>query len=186
MKRSYEILKCLSAFFCTVGTLMVGVGVGIAICGSYTHHYQPITTTPPEPKSEYVYVEQEPEVVVEYVYIPFEEVFFRNHTEREEWCLKDLAMREGEGEGVIGMLWIMYTVECRCEAFGHSIEEEWAGSAFQTSMNRSGLEPNEDCLKAYELFREGWEPKPLYFGAGYYHDFATDLCQVGNHCFSSK
>lgn len=168
-----------------VATFFVGVIFGIVyICTINAHTSKPIEN--PEPKIEYVYVEQEPEVVVEYVYIPFEEVSFRNYTEQEEWYLKDLAMREAEGEGVIGMLWVMYTVECRCEAFGHTIEYEWGSSAFKTSMNRSGITPNEDCLKAYELFREGWEPRPLYFASGYYHSFATDLCQVGSHCFSSK
>lgn len=163
-------------------SMAVGIVIGIGAYGNYLS----LNPKDPETITEYVYVEPEKIVETQYVYIPFEEVTFRNHTEREEWCLKDMAMREGEGEGVVGMLWIMYTVECRCEAFGHSIEEEWAGSAFQSSMNRSGLEPNEDCLKAYEIFREGWEPKPLYFGRNYYHGFATDLCQVGNHCFSSK
>ena len=171
-------------FYISLFSLFIGILVGISAYGSYTHHCQPIT--PPEPEIEYVYVEQEPEVVVEYVYIPFEEVSFRNYTNQEEWYLKDLAMREAESEGIIGMLWVMYTVECRCEAFGHTIEYEWGSSAFETSMSRSGITPNEDCLKAYELFREGWEPRPLYFGSGYYHSFATDLCQVGNHCFSSK
>jgi len=163
-------------------SMAVGIVIGIGAYGNY------LSLNPQEPEviTEYVYIEPEKIVEPQYVYIPFEEISFRNHTEREEWCMKDLAMREGEGEGVIGMLWIMYTLECRCETFGHSIEEEWAGSAFISSMNRSGLEPNEDCLKAYEIFREGWEPRPLYFGRNYYHSFATDLCQVGNHCFSSK
>lgn len=167
-------------------SLFIGIIVGIAAYGSYQSQYQPITTEKPEPEVQYVYIETEPEVITEYVYVPVEEEFFRNHTEQEEWYIKDLAMREGEGEGVIGMLWIMYTLECRCKTFNHTIEEEWAGSAFKTSMNRTGLTPNENCEKAYELFREGWKPEPLYFGAGYYHSFATDLCQVGGHCFSSK
>ena len=61
----------------------------------------------------------------------------------------------------------------------------YAGFLYLSYLN-NGLEPNEDCLKALEIFREGWEPRPLYFGRNYYHSFATDLCQVGNHCFSSK
>ena len=167
-----------------IATFFIGIIFGIIYTCTFYAHTDPVE--PPEPQIEYVYVEQEPEVVVKYVYIPFEEVSFRNHTAQEEWYYKDMAMREGEGEGVIGMLWIMYTLECRCKAFGHTVEQEWSSSAFETSMNRSGLTPNENCLKAYELFREGWEPRPLYFARGYYHSFATDLCQVGNHCFSSK
>lgn len=168
-----------------VATFFIGVIFGaIYACTVNAHSQAPEPI--PQKVIQYVYVEKEPEVITEYVYVPVEEEFFRNHTEQEEWYIKDLAMREGEGEGVIGMLWIMYTLECRCKAFNHTIEEEWASSAFQTSMNRTGLTPNENCEKAYELFREGWEPEPLYFGAGYYHSFATDLCQVGGHCFSSK
>lgn len=166
-----------------IATFFIGVIFGAIYACTVNAHSQ---TPEPTPKTEiqYVYIEKEPEVITETVYVPVEEEFFRNHTEQEEWYIKDLAMREGEGEGVVGMLWIMYCLECRCKKFNHTIEEEWAGSAFKTSMNRSGLTPNEDCEKAYELFREGWKPEPLYFGAGYYHGFATDLCQCGNHCFS--
>lgn len=162
-------------------TLLVGIAVGIAGYGSYTHHNKPIETI----KTEYVYIETEPEIITETVYVEVEPEFYRNHTEQEEWYYKDLGMREAEGEGVIGILWVMYTAECRCEAFGTTIEQEWGGSAFQTSMFRSGLEPNEDCLKAYELFREGWVPKPLNFRAGAYHGFREPLCQVGQHYFSA-
>lgn len=165
-----------------IGTFFIGVIFGVIYICTINAHTTPIEI--PEPEIQYVYVE--PEKVVEYVYIPFEEVEFRNFTAEEEWYLKDLAMREAEGEGEIGQVWVMYTGLCRCEAFGQSIEEMWGSSAFETSMNRSGLSPNEDCEKAFELIREGWEPKPLYFGRNYYHSFATDLCQVGNHCFSSK
>lgn len=166
---------------------IIGAFVGIAVLGSYQSHNYHMTTESHEPVIEYVYVESEPkvikdvEIVTEYVYI--EEDFFRNFTAQEEWYVKDIMMREAEGEGVIGMLWVAYCFECRREAFGTTVEQEWASSAY-TSMNRSGLTPNEDCLKAFELFREGWTPKPLYFARGYYHSFANDLCQVGNHCFS--
>lgn len=133
-----------------------------------------------------VYVEVEKIVEVEVpVYVPYEEPFYRNFTEQDEWYLQDIAMREAEGEDVIGQCWVMYAFLCRCEAFGHSIEEEWRSSAFATSMNRSGLTPNENCNRALALIEEGWQPRPLYFGAGYYHDFATPLCEYGGHCFSS-
>lgn len=157
--------------------------VTIAGYGSYQSHDYSMSTENPEPKIEYVYIEKEPEVV--YVYIPFEEVGFRNISTDNEWYYKDIGMREAEGEGVIGMLWVMYTFDCRCRAFNHTPEEEWKSSAY-TSMSRSGITPNEDCEKAFELFREGWIPEPLYFRAGTYHSFGTELCQVGNHYFSTK
>lgn len=173
MRRACEIILSFA----------IGIIFGFIYFGTIQAH-----TSQPEPikEIEYVYIEQEPEVVTETVYVEVEPELIRNFTEQEEWYLMDLAMRESEGEGVIGMLWVMYTVECRCETFNHTISEEWGSPAFETSMFRSGIEPNEDCLKALEIFREGWEPRPLYFGRNYYHSFATDLCQVGNHCFSSK
>lgn len=163
-------------------TLLVGIAVGIAGYGSYTHHNKPIETI----KTEYVYIETEPEIITETVYVEAEPEFYRNYSESDGWYIKDYMMREGEGEGVIGMLWLAYTFENRCEVFGHTPEEEWASKASESSMLRTGIEPNEDCLIAYELFIEGWEPKPLYFRAGHYHSFGTELCQVGNHYFSTK
>lgn len=168
-------------------TLLVGIAVGIAAYGSYTSHDYSMSTQPPEPQIEYVYIETEKVVEVPVkVEVPVyvEEEFFRNISDADSWYYKDYAMREGESEGVTGMLWLMYTFENRCEAYGHTPEEEWASPASESSMFRTGIEPNEDCLKAYELFIEGWEPKPLYFRAGHYHSFGTELCQVGNHYFS--
>lgn len=141
------------------------------------------TTRKQTPQIVYVEVEKIVEVEVP-VYVPYEEPFYRNLTEEDAWYLKDIAMREAEGEGVIGQCWVMYTVICRAEAFGMSIKEVCLSSAFKTSLNRSGLTPNDDCNEALALIEEGWQPKPLYFGAGYYHDFATPLCQYGGHCFS--
>lgn len=163
-------------------TLLVGIAVGIAGYGSYTHHNKPIETI----KTEYVYIECEPEVITETIYIEVEPEFFRNISDADGWYYKDYAMREGEGEGVIGMLWLMYTFGNRCEAFGNTPAEEWASPTSESSMFRTGIEPNEDCLKAYELYVEGWVPKPLYFRAGHYHSFGTPLAQVGAHYFSSK
>lgn len=165
-------------------TFFIGICVGIAAYGSYKSHDYSMTR--PEPTKEYIYIESDPEVITETIYVEVEPEFFRNISESDSWFYKDMAMREGESEGVTGMLWIMYTFENRCEVFGHTPEEEWKSSAYETSMFRSGLEPNEDCLKAYEIFCEGWVPKPLYFRAGHYHSFGTELCQVGNHYFSTK
>lgn len=168
----------------TIFALLIGILVGVASYGSYVAH----TAKPVEPEKvvEYVYIESEPEVITEVVYVETEPDFFRNYSEADAWYFKDYAMREGESEGVVGMLWLMYTFETRCEVYGHTPQEEWASSASEPSMSRTGIEPNEDCLKAYELFAEGWTPKPLYFRAGYYHTFGTELCQVGNHYFSTK
>lgn len=169
-------------------TLIVGIAVGIAAYGSYQAHsrsYQ-AEKTPPETKIEYVYIESEPEIITETVYIEKEPTFYRELTEDDCFYLMDLAMREAEDQGTVGMLWVMYTAECRCEAFGISYESVWLSDAFSSSWGRRGIEPNEDCLRALALFEEGWLPKPLYFRAGHYHGFGTELCQVGNHYFSTK
>ena len=163
-------------------SLLVGIAVGIASYGSYIHH----RPTPIETKTEYVYIEQEPQIVTETVYIEVEPEFYRNISDEDSFYYMDIAMREAENQGVVGMLWVMYAFQNRCEAFGHTPEEEWKSSAYETSMFRTGIEPNEDCLKAYELFVEGWIPKPLYFRANHYHSFGTPLCQVGQHYFSTK
>lgn len=163
-------------------TLLVGIAVGIASYGSYIHH----RPTPIETKTEYVYIEKEPQIVTETVYIEVEPEFYRNISDSDSWYYMDIAMREAENQGIVGMLWVMYTFDNRCEAFGHTPKEEWESSAYETSMFRTGVEPNEDCLKAFEIFREGWVPKPLYFRAGHYHSFGTPLCQVENHYFSTK
>ena len=174
MKRNLNFIELIVTFF-------LGIVFGVIYVGTFNAH----THHEIEKEIEYVYIESEPEQVVEYVYIPFEEVFFRNLNDQDEWFYKDIAMREAEGEGVIGMLWIMYTFENRCEAFNHTPEEEWGSSAYITSMNRSGLTPNDDCNEAFEMFREGWIPKPLNFRAGSYHEIREPLCQVGNHYFSA-
>lgn len=141
-------------------------------------------TTEPEVIKEVEYVYLEPEPIIETVYIPYEEPFYRNLTTEDEEALLDIGMREAENQGVIGHCWAMYTAICRAEAFGKSIKEVCDSSAFESSRSRSGKKPNEDCLKALELIREGWLPKPLYFRAGHYHDFGTPLCNYGNHYFS--
>lgn len=162
-------------------TFFIGIIFGAVYYGTIQAHTEPTA----EKEIEYVYIESEPETVVQYVSVPFEEVPFRTLSEDDEFFYKDLAMREAENQGVIGMLWVMYTVECRCEAFNHTPEQEWGSSAYKTSMSRSGITPNDDCNEAFELFRQGWIPKPLNFRAGSYHDFREPLCQVGGHYFSA-
>ena len=96
-------------------------------------------------------------------------------------------MREIEGGDVVDFLWVFYTAECRKEAYGiETYEEVWRSDAFNASWSRRGIEPNENCLKAFALFEEGWTPKPLWFRADHYHSFGTPLCEVGNHYFSCK
>ena len=172
MKRNLELFL----------TFLLGIFFGVIYVGTFKAH----TAEPEVPtKTEYVYIEKEPERVVEYVYIPFEEVEFRHISEEDEFYYKDLAMREAEGESVVGVLWVMLTFYDRCEAFNHTPAEEWASSAYITSMNRTGKTPNDNVNEAFELFKAGWTPKPLNFRAGSYHDIREPLCQVGNHYFSA-
>lgn len=181
MKRNLEIIF----------VFLFGILLGLAIFGTVQSHTEPKITEKPAPEVEYVYIETEkvkevPVYVEVEVPVYVEREFFRNYSEADSWYFKDYAMREGESEGVVGMLWLMYTFENRCEAFGTTPAEEWASPASASSMPRTGIEPNEDCLKAYELFVEGWTPKPLYFRTGNYHSFGTPLAKVGAHYFSSK
>ena len=165
-------------------TLLVGIAVGIAGYGSYTHHHHQPTEVI---KTEYVYIETEPEVITETVYVEVEPEFYRSFSESEAWYLKDLGMREIEGGDVVDFLWVFYTAECRKEAYGiETYEEVWRSDAFNASWSRRGIEPNENCLKAFALFEEGWTPRPLWFRADQYHSFGTPLCEVGNHYFSCK
>lgn len=175
-----------------VAVFIIGILVGIACCGSYMAHTYIINTEPVK-RPERVIIVKEVEVPVEVikevevevpVYIPYEEPFYRNFTAEDEYYLKDGAMREGEGEGVIGQAHIMYVIINRAEAFGMSIKEVVLSDAFAPSLNRAGKIPNDDCNEAFALIQEGWTPKPLYFRAGQYHDFGTPLYNYGGHWFS--
>lgn len=169
-------------------TFFFGILLGLAIYGTIEAHTQTETTIP-EPQTEYVYIETEKvvEVPVE-VEVPVyvEEDFFRTLTEDDAYYLADMAMREAEGEGVTGMLWVMYCMECRRKAFGGSYGDVWRSDAFSSSWSRRGKTPNEDALEALALFEEGWKPEPLWFRRDYYHGFGTPLAKVGAHYFSSK
>lgn len=168
---------------------LVGLAVGIASYGSYQAHtanYQMATQTP-ETITEYVYIEKEPEIITETIIVEVEKPFYRELSEEDCYYLMDLAMRESEGEGVMGLLWVMYTAECRKKAFGYdSYKSVWASDAFASSWDRRGLEPNDDCKEALALFEEGWVPEPLWFQTGDYHGFGTPLFQYGNHYFSTQ
>lgn len=171
--------KSIELFF----TLIFGIFVGIAIHGSYIAHTHQEAT--PEVKTEYVYIEKPvTEIVTETVYIPYEEPFYRNLTEEDAFYLMDMAMREAESESVIGQAMVMLVVINRAEAFGISIKEVCESSAFESSAFRSGITPNENCREALSLIEGGWEPKPLYFRKGHYHNFGTPLFSVDSHYFS--
>ena len=141
--------------------LGLGIGFGIVVHGSIAAW----TYEEPEPIyiTEYKVIEAEPEIITETVYVPYEEPFYRNLTDEDVWYLKDMAMREAEGQGVIGQCWVMYCVICRAEAFGQSIKEVCESEAFKSSKFRSGKTPNDDCNEALALIQEGWKPKPLWF-----------------------
>lgn len=143
----------------------------------------------PEPTiiTEYVTIEAEPKIIKEIEYVPVDiKDYLRNLTEKEKWCLMDMSMREAENQGITGHCWVMYTMLCRAEAFGQTIEQVYNDHAFDSSKSRSGITPNDDCKKALALIEEGWTPKPLWFRKNYYHNFGNPLCQYGDHCFSYK
>ena len=167
--------------------LIIGIIFGTILCGTvqaHTANYH--MTTKPVAEIEYIYIEKQPEIITEYVYVPQEPEFYRNFTDEDIYYLKDIAMREAEGEDVIGQCWVMYCVICRAEAYGKSIKEIVLSDAFKSSINRSGKTPNDNCNEALALIEEGWVPKPLWFRRDNYHNFGTPLCQVGKHYFSCK
>lgn len=162
--------------------IIMGCAFGMAVFGS-------IQSWQPEPEpiviTEYRTIEAEPEIIYETVYVPYEEPFYRNLTKEDEEALLDISMREASGESVIGQAMVMLVVINRAETYGKPIKEIVESDAFKSSRSMSGQTPNENCLKALELIREGWTPKPLYFRANQYHSFGTPLYQVGTHYFSA-
>lgn len=165
-------------------TLLVGIAVGIAGYGSYTHHNKPIETI----KTEYVYIEKEPQIVTETVYIEVEpEPFYRNLTAEECDLLEQIAYAEARGEGVRGMVMVMNVVLNRVEApgFGDTIEEViFAQGQFYTD----GMTPNvsEECHEAMSLVLEGadFSQGALYFNKYGYRNGKEPLFQYFNHYFS--
>ena len=172
-----------------IAVFIMGILVGVACCYSYMTYKYVINVEPIEPET--ITVVKEVEVPVEVVkeievpvFIPYEEPFYRNLTEEDKYYLQDGAMREAEGEGVIGQALVMYVIINRAEHFNMSIKDVVLSSAFETSLDRAGRIPNDDCNEALALIEEGWTPKPLYFRADTYHNFATPVFQYGNHYFS--
>lgn len=165
-------------------TLLVGIAVGIAGYGSYTHHNKPIETI----KTEYVYIEREPEVITETVYVEIEpEPFYLNLTSEECDLLEQIAFAEAQGEGTSGMVMVMNVVLNRVEAegYGDSIEEViFAEGQFYTE----GMTPNvsDECHEAMALVLEGadFSQGALYFNGGGYRNDKEPLFQYKNHYFS--
>jgi len=165
-------------------TLLVGIAVGIASYGSYIHH----KPTPIETKTEYVYIETEPQIVTEYVYIEVEpEPFYRNLTAEECDLLEQIAYAEAKGEGVRGMVMVMNVVLNRVEApgFGDTIEEViFAEGQFYTA----GMTPNvsDECHEAMSLVLEGadFSQGALFFNKYGYRNGKEPLFQYLNHYFS--
>ena len=165
-------------------SLIVGIAVGIASYGSYINH----RPTPIETKTEYVYIEKEPQIVTEYVYIEVEpEPFYLNLTAEECDLLEQIAYAEAKGEGVRGMVMVMNVVLNRVEAngFGDSIEEViFAQGQFYTD----GMTPNvsEECHEAMSLVLEGadFSQGALYFNKYGYRSEKEPLFQYKNHFFT--
>lgn len=165
-------------------TFIVGLCVGIAGYGSYTHHNKPIETV----KTEYVYIEKEPEIITETVYVEVEpEPFYRNLTAEECDLLEQIAFAEAESEGTRGMVMVMNVVLNRVEApgFGDSIEEViFAEGQFYTA----GMTPNvsEECHEAMSLILEGadFSQGALFFNKYGYRNGKEPLFRYGEHWFS--
>lgn len=165
-------------------TLLVGIAVGIAGYGSYTHHNQPTEVI----KTEYVYIESEPEIITETVYVEVEpEPFYLNLTAEECDLLEQIAFAEAESEGTRGMVMVINVVLNRVNApgFGDSIEEViYAAGQFYTD----GMRPNvsEECHEAMALVLEGadFSQGALFFNKYGYRNGKEPLFQYGAHYFS--
>ena len=172
--------------------LVIIIGLFAIVCfwgifASYkAHQFYEQTKQEPETIVEYVYIEQEPEIITETIYLPSTDEFYRSFTDEDVWYLKDIAMREAGNQGVIGQCWVMYTVLCRAEAYNMSIKDVCESKAFESSRGMSGKTPNDDCNEALALIEAGWIPKPLWFRRDHYHNFGNPLCKVGDHYFSAK
>lgn len=186
----------------SIFSLIIGIAVGWAITGSYFSHNYHISTVNPEPKTEYIYIEKEPEVihdieyvyaepevrteyVTEYVYVPFEQPFYLNLTEDEISLLEQIAYAEARGEGIKGMALVMNVVLNRSAEWEKSIHDViFAQGQFYTA----GMTPNvsEDCHEAMQLVIEGYDESQgaLFFNKYGYPDGREPLFQYKSHFFS--
>lgn len=167
-------------------SMLVGIAVGIAAYGSYQAHNFHYETA--EPEIQYVYIEKEPEIITETVYVEAEpEPFYLNLTTEECDLLEQIAFAEAKGEGVRGMVMVMNVVLNRVKAdgYGNSIEEViFAEDQFYTD----GMTPNvsDECHEAMALVLEGtdFSQGALYFNKYGYREGKEPLFQYFNHYFS--
>lgn len=115
-------------------------------------------------------------------------------SEDDEVLLK-IAMAEAEGESTEGKALVMLVVLNRVwnDDFPNSIEdvvfEEKQFSVTLEGGRYYNTTPNEDCYKALELVKHGWDESygALFFescdGGSWHSDNLEFLYQVGNHRF---
>lgn len=172
MKRNLELIL----------SLILGIIFGVVYHGTITSHREPEVIT----KTEYVYIETEPEVITEYVYVEPEPTR-PNLTFEECDLLEQIAYAEAKGEGVRGMVLVMNVVLNRVNAngYGDSVEEViFASGQFYTA----GMTPDvsEECHEAMSLVLEGadFSQGALYFNKYGYRNGKEPLFQFKNHYFS--
>ncbi len=172
MKRNLELIL----------SLILGIIFGVVYHGTITAHREPEVIT----KTEYVYIETEPEVITEYVYVEPEPTR-PNLTFEECDLLEQIAFAEAKGEGVRGMVLVMNVVLNRVNAngYGDSVEEViFASGQFYTD----GMTPDvsEECHEAMALVLEGadFSQGALYFNKYGYRNGKEPLFQFKNHYFS--
>ena len=172
MKRNLELIL----------SLILGIIFGVVYHGTITAHREPEVIT----KTEYVYIETEPEVITEYVYVEPEPTR-PNLTFEECDLLEQIAYAEAKGEGVRGMVLVMNVVLNRVNAngYGDSVEEViFASGQFYTD----GMTPDvsEECHEAMALVLEGadFSQGALYFNKYGYRNGKEPLFQFKNHYFS--
>lgn len=171
-------------------TLFIGIAFGVIYHATYTAHTQTQVASEPIIKTEYVYIEKEPQVIteVEYVYVPVDpEVYYPNLTFEECDLLEQIAYAEAKGEGVRGMVLVMNVVLNRVHApgYGDTVKEViYAEGQFYTA----GMTPNvsDECHEALAYVLDGadFSQGALYFNKGGYRAGKEPLFQYGNHYFS--
>ena len=168
-------------------TLFIGIAFGVIYHATYTAHTQTQVASEPIIKTEYVYIEKEPQVIteVEYVYVPVDpEVYYPNLTFEECDLLEQIAYAEAKGEGVRGMVLVMNVVLNRVHAhgYGDTVKEViFADGQFYTD----GMTPDvsDECHEALALVLDGadFSQGALYFNRGGYRAEKEPLFQYGNH-----
>lgn len=119
-------------------------------------------------------------------------------TPEEEEMLLKLGMAEAEGEGAVGIAYVMMVVLNRVESehFPNTIQEViFQTNPIQFSVIKPGgryytTTPNQDCYEALELIKNGWDESKgaLYFessnGNESWHSRNLEsVYEIGNHKF---